>query len=47
MTGAPPRARADSALDRSIPHLVRSFTRHFKRHTSTTPARYASSHARQ
>jgi AraC-like DNA-binding protein len=85
-------ARAAAALDRSVPHLVRSFTRryglspyaylvgrridaarrlllqgaqpaevaaavgfydqahftrHFKRHTSATPASYARSHARQ
>jgi AraC-like DNA-binding protein len=92
VTGQVSLARAAAALDRSVPHLVRSFsrryglsryayvvgrridaarrlllegagpaevatavgfcdqahfTRHFKRHTATTPARYARSHARQ
>ena len=92
LTGQVSLARAATALDRSVPHLVRSFsrryglspyayvvgrridtarrlllegarpaeaatavgfydqahfTRHFKKHTSTTPASYARSHARQ
>ena len=92
LTGQVSLARAAVLLDRSVPHLVRSFsrrhglspyayvigrridtarrlllegarpaevatavgfydqahfTRHFKKHTSTTPASYARSHARQ
>ena len=92
VTGQVSLARAAAALDRSVPHLVRSFTRryglspyayvvgrridnarrlllegaepaevaiavgfydqahftrHFKKHTATTPARYARSHACQ
>jgi AraC-like DNA-binding protein len=92
LTGQVSLARAAAALDRSVPHLVRSFTRryglspysyvvgrridaarglllegarpadvatavgfydqahftrHFKKHTATTPASYARSHARR
>jgi AraC-like DNA-binding protein len=92
VTGQVSLARAAAMLDRSVPHLVRSFTRrygvspyayvvgrridaarrlllegarpaevatavgfydqahftrHFKKHTSATPASYARSHARQ
>ena len=92
LTGQVSLARAAAVLDRSVPHLIRSFsrryglspyaylvgrrvdaarrlllqgarpaevatavgfydqahfTRHFKRHTSITPASYARSHARQ